>query len=123
MLQVLLSIISGVSKLKISSPVSITAFTSLGSWSLNIPDGSLGFGKLIPSLKRESIVVKAGKPSLESTRTVWMEGTSAFNTDLNVFALKVNSFTSEKSSSLGTYSVLLLLDSDKGSVPYDTMHL
>lgn len=55
-----------------------------------------------------------GNPRFLSTIAVLSAGRSACNPECNVFVENVNCFTSEKHSSLGTYTLLLLF-SDNGS--------
>lgn len=106
----LLFIVSGGTNRK-TSPPEAKAFTSLGSMAWRSPFCSLDEDNLMPSWKSESIDVNNLNP-----RSVSMafpkEGTTACMTAYTVLAENVNCFISEKASSLGTYTSLLLLFSE-----------
>ena len=112
-----LSIVSGVSNRNKFSCVSLIALNSLGKRLVRNPWLTfrvLGAGKLIPSLKSESMAVKQGNPRSASMIAVSKDCSNACNTEYIVLAENVNSFISENFSSLGTYTLLLLF-SDNGS--------
>lgn len=95
-----------------SSPFSLIKLTILGKRVLILTSPG---GKPTPSSKRESMSENTSKGRSLSTMSAVSAGTNACNPEASVFVLNVNCFTSEKFSSLGTYTVLLL-SSDNGSV-------
>lgn len=113
-MNLLLSIVEGGSKRRRSSSVSLINLTSLGRRFLRSPLPLRG-GKLSPSSKRSSMAENTGNPRSLSTIAFFSVGISACNAEYMVLVENVSCFTSEKASSLGTYTELLLF-SDNGSV-------
>lgn len=110
----ILSKILGSSKRSILSLMSVTVLISLGSISVKNPC-CCNAGQFTPSLKSESIAVKYGNPSSESTMAVSNDGITACKTEYNVLNPNCACFNSENCSSLGTYTFEDLL-SDRKSV-------